>query len=254
MKQRITTSKSKFRTLRNVFILGSLSLFLGSCSSDDDGFQNANGNAAKKYITKVSVHNQDEGTTNTATVSYDSNGRVTSATDGAQTRYFFYDDNGNLEKISGNGDNLETGEVVGEIQNAYEIGNVLDFDDKGNPTVLELYGEDNYGNDATFTATLTYDSKPFTYYYTLDAAGIIDVLYDVRLQFYMPEKIRKARELLPVNNPTKGIVKDEQGNEVLRVTVDYQYDEDNYPDTAQMVTIDDEGYVETSTIVYTYKH
>lgn len=241
--------------LGKILILGSLGLLLVSCNKKDDDFNDANGSVVKKYISQVTVHNQTNGSTNIATVSYDSKGKVTSVSEGSQTKYFSYDDNRNLERVSGNGEKLERGEVVGEIQNAYEIGNVLQFDNKGNPTVLELYDKDySYGSDTTYIATLTYDDKPFTCYYTLDAAGIIDVLYDVRLQFHMPEKIRKARELLPLNNPIKGIVKDKQGNEVLRVTVDYHYDKDNYPDTASMLVVNDEGRAETSTIVYIYKN
>src|SRR5699024_5099592 len=109
-------------------------------------------------------------------------------------------DNGDLKRISGGGDNIVTSEIINEIHKGYEIGDVLQFDAKGNPTVLELYGEDYYGNREIATAELSYDEKPFTFYYTFDAAGIIDVLYDVRLQFYAPQEIVLAKKLLPVNN------------------------------------------------------
>ena len=118
---------------------------------------------------------------------------------------------------------------------------------------MELYDEDYNGNQITNTATLTYDDKPFTFYYTLDAAGIIDVLNDVRLQFYAPEEIIMAKKLLPVNNPIKAIIKDESNQEVGSVSVDYNYDEDNYPTTASVTSIDDQDYVESYNVNYEYK-
>ena len=224
-----------------------------SCSSDSDGFEDANKDAAKKYVKRIITHG--EGETNMSEISYDSKGRVTSATSDNQTKYFSYNDdsNGGLNKVSGEGDNLMTSEIINEIHDAYEIGDVLEYDQKGNPIVLELYDEDYDGNQTTHIATITYDDKPFTFYYTLDAAGIIDILYDVRLQFYAPVEIIMAKKLLPVNNPVKAIIKDDSNQEINSITVDYNYDEDDYPVTTSVVTIDDEGYAESYNVTYEYK-
>ena len=101
-----------------------------SCSSDSDGFEDANKDAAKKYVKRIITHG--EGETTMSEISYDSKGRVTSATSDNQTKYFSYNDdsNGGLNKVSGEGDNLMTSEIINEIHDAYEIGNVLKYDRK----------------------------------------------------------------------------------------------------------------------------
>src|SRR5690606_23537174 len=124
-----------------------------------------------------------DGEHNISTVNYDGSGKVISASDGDRTKYFTYDQNGDLNKISGEGSNLMMGEVLGTIHDAYEIGDVVQNDSNGNPTVIELYSYDDWGDRITHKAHLSYDDKPFTFYYTLDAAGIIKVLSDTRLNF-----------------------------------------------------------------------
>ena len=234
-------------------LLLAISCFTISCSSEEDGFDEANQNAAKKYVKKIIT--TGEGESNLSEISYDSQGRVTSATSDNETKYFSYsdDEDGGLNKVSGGGENLMTNEIISEIKDAYEIGEVLQYDKNGNPTVLELYEEDYEGNQTTNTATITYDDKPFMFYYTLDAAGIIDVLYDVRLQFYAPEEIIIAKKLLPVNNPVRAIIKDDSNQEIGSISLDYNYDEDNYPETTTVISIDDEGYVESYDVVYQYR-
>lgn len=243
-------ANSKLGLLKNLMVVFALGLFISSCSSDD-GFEDANGNAAKKYITKIVTNG--EGQITISTVNYDSQGKVTSAASGDDTKFFTYGQDGSLSKISGNGDNIMTSEVIGEIQAAYEIGDVLEFDLKGNPTLLELYEEDYQGNQTTRTAEIIYDDKPFAFYYTLDAAGIIDILNDVRLQFYAPPEIMMAKKLLPVNNPIKAIIRDDLNQEVGTISVGFSYDEDNYPITASVVSIDNDGYGESYNLTYEYK-
>ncbi|WP_026914221.1 hypothetical protein [Christiangramia portivictoriae] len=230
-----------------------ISFFTISCSSEDDGFEEANENAAKRYVTKIITTGEGESTV--SEINYDSQGRVISASSDNETKFFSYNDNGDgsLSKVSGGGDNIMTDEIIGEIQEAYEIGDVLQYDKNGNPSVLELYDEDYEGNQIISIATITYDDKPFTFYYTLDAAGIIDVLYDVRLQFYAPQEIVMAKKLLPVNNPVRAIITDESNQEIGSITVDYNYDEFNYPETTTVVAIDDEGYAESYNVIYQYR-
>ncbi len=224
-----------------------------SCSSEDDGFDDANQDAAKKYVKRIIT--TGEGESNVSEINYDSQGRVTSATSDNQSRFFSYNDEGDggLKKVSGDGDNIITNEIISEIQEAYEIGDVLQYDERGNPTVLELYDEDYDGNQITNIATIAYDDKPFTFYYTLDAAGIIDVLYDVRLQFYAPEEIVMAKKLLPVNNPVRAVIKNESNQEISTISVNYNYDSEGYPETTSVISIDDEGYAESYSVVYEYR-
>ena len=250
MKTKTITSKSSFERAKNLILILTIGFFTFSCSSDD-GFEDANGNAAKKYITKIIAQTGNEITV--SKVVYNNEGRVVSASLGDDTRYFSYNDNGRLEKVAGGGENIFTSEVISEIYDIYEIGDVLEFDQKGNPTVLKLYDTDFYGNQITNMAYLTYDEKPFAYYYTMDAAGIIDVLYDVRFRFIAPPEIVMAKKLLPVNNPVKAIIKNNSDQEIRSISVNYIYDENNYPKTASVVSIDDEGYAESYDLTYEYR-
>ncbi|UPQ80040.1 hypothetical protein M0M57_04190 [Flavobacterium azooxidireducens] len=232
-----------------VFVFAS---FLISCSSDD-GFENANGSVDKKYVTKTTT--TGNGDSNVSTVTYDTNKKVLTASDGEQIKYFTYRSDGSLEKISGGGDNLFTSEVISTIYDAYEIGDILQYDSNGNPTVLELYEDDYWsGERYVYTATISYDDKPFTFYHTLDAAGIIDVLNSTQLNFGMapssPEIIM-AKLLLPVNNPYRAIIKDEDNVEIGRVEVSYNYGTDKYP-ISSTVVINDDGYVDQYSVLYEY--
>ena len=244
-------NRFNFKLAKSVALAVCLGLFIVSCSSNDDGFNDANGNVAKKYITKITT--QGEGNTSVSTIAYNNEGKVLSASTDNDTKYFTYFDDGRLKKVSGGGENILTSEVVNEIHAAYEIGNVLAYDSKGNPTVLELYDVDYYGNQVIHTAQLSYDTKPFSFYHTLDAAGIITVLYDVRLQFYTPAEIIMAKKLLPVYNPVSAVIKDNSNHEIGSISVNYNYDNDNYPTTATVISINDEGYASSYTVSYQYK-
>ncbi len=249
MKTKIT--QLNFKLAKSVALVVSFGLFVVSCSSNDDGFDDANGNVAKKYISKIIT--QGEGDTSVSTIAYNNEGKVLSASTDNDTKYFSYFDDGRLKKISGGGDNILTSEIISEIHAAYEIGNVLAYDSKGNPTVLELYDVDYNGNQVIHTAQLTYDNKPFTFYHTLDAAGIIAVLYDVRLQFYTPAEIIMAKKLLPVYNPIKAVIIDNSNHEIGSINVNYNYDNDNYPTSATVISLDDEGFASSYNVTYQYK-
>jgi len=240
--------------MRKILLFISLGLFAISCSSDDDGFADANGNVAKKYITKMT--SSGEGQTNISTVVYNTEGKVISASDGEKTKHFSYDNNGNLSKISGGGSSLLMSEVFNTIYEGYNIGDVLQYDSKGNPSIIELYEDDYWsGERIVHTATISYDDKPFAFYYTLDAAGIIEVLNNTRLNFsdiMATPEIIMAKLLLPVNNPYKAIVKDENNQEILSVDVSYNYGEDKYPNSATVI-VNEEGYVESYSTTYEYK-
>lgn len=226
-----------------------------SCSDDSSDSNDNNNNGNKKYITHVNVTSSniaDE--PGHLTVVYDANGRVTSASDGEETSVFAYQ-NGSLANISGTNDVLTTSELFANPYNGYEYGEVLDYDNNGNPVEVRLFDKDWEGTIiAEYTATITYDQKPNTFYATLEAAVIIDVLADVDLNFSatpQSEELIKAKMLLPKNNPTKIVVKDDAGQVVSQVVADYVYN-GNYPTTATFTqTGNGETYLYTAT--YTYK-
>jgi len=208
-----------------------------SCNSDD-GFKDANGNAAKRYLTKATTNGTNF--SNVSTVTYDANKKVLTASDGETIKSFIYTNNGDLDRIVGGGESLFSSEVLGVIHDAYEIGKVLQYDSKGNPTVLELIDyDDYYGEMNIYTATISYDDKPFMFYYTMEAAGIVKVLKDTRLNFSsVPSspQIVMAKMLLPVNNPIRAIIRDDNNVEKARVDVTYSYDSTNYPTSSNVVS------------------
>ncbi|MFL9844238.1 hypothetical protein [Flavobacterium rhizosphaerae] len=242
--------KNKFFSALAAFSL----LALASCS-DDDSSSTIDG-SAKMYIKTVSVVSSDDNFEgSTLTVNYDGEGKVTSATDGDETSYFAYQ-NGNLQNISGASDVLAVADFTNSAQDAYEVGEVLDYDNNGNPVKLRLFERDYDGSIyEEYVGELTYEDKPNLFYYTLEAAGIIDVLNDVELNFSatpQSQELVKAKMLLPVNNPKKLVIKYTNGEVKGQVVADYVYNSDNYP-TSATFTSSGEGDTEITTIVYTYK-
>ncbi|KAF2518355.1 hypothetical protein E0W68_10055 [Flavobacterium salilacus subsp. salilacus] len=230
------------------------------CSDDDssDNFNGVNGDTAKRYITKVvATANEESLQTETLIVTYNADGTVNTASDGTETNLFSYE-GGELTTITGSGDNLIVNDVMNTVYDGYEVGEVLEYDNAGNPTKLRLFERDYDGSIyASYTATITYDAKPNPYFYTLEAAGIIDVLDNVELNFSMTpqaEEIVLAKKLLPVNNPSKVIIRDEDTNEVTgQVTAVYQYNSDNYPVIVEITEKDRYNDIYTYTAAYTYK-
>ena len=238
--------------MKKLFLLTVLLVLSASCSNDD-GFEEANGQVAKKYLTKAITNGDNQ--THMYEISYNSDGNVNTISNGTSIRSFIYD-SGNLTNIAGEGDDLIMNEVYNTIYDGYEIGQVLQYDEKGNPIKLELYDYDWQNNQEIFIANITYDQKPFMFYYTLDAAGIIEVLNNTRLNFsFVPTapEIIMAKLLLPVNNPVGATINNENGNEVGRVTVSYDYDSDNYPNSPLVTTVED-GYVNSYTVNYEYRN
>lgn len=228
-----------------------------SCSDDSsDSFDDANGDTAKKYIKNITTTSSANGADPvTLTFSYDSAGKITSASDGTDTHYFAYE-GGSLAHISGNGDALHVPNLLTSPQDGYEVGDVLDYDSKGNPVKVRIFERDWDGTIyQEYTGEITYEDKPNPYYYTLDAAGIIDVLDDMDLNFSMTqqsEELIKAKKLLPVNNPKKVVIKDEEGNIKKTVVTNYVYGSDDYPVSATATETSEYGtWIYTTT--YTYK-
>lgn len=245
--------------MKKKLILASLlfAVFASSCSdSSSDEFDNGNAGAAQKYLKTLTITPTDgsDSPSNFA-VNYDSSGRVSSITDGVQSNFFVYQ-NSNLANITGEGEPFMISELYQAPYEAYEIGEVLNYDSKGNPTDIRLFQENRYdGEIEEFTAKVTYDTAPNTFFYTLKAAGIIDVLDNVELNLNMqslPPEIIKAKLLLPVNNPTKVVIKNASGSVVSTTQTDYVYTADKYPTSATITETSEEG-VSILAVAYTYK-
>ena len=234
---------------KSLIILLSLSLFTLSCSEDSvaDEFDNANGNVQEKLIESISIISaQDSQENKNISLSYTSDGLLNTISDGIETSIFVYDDNDNLSNITGGGnDNLNIEELYESPYDAFETGEVIQYDDNGNPKKIEFYEEEyNYNTDSyytkIYTAEISYDNTHNPYFYTLEAGGIIEVLDDVQLNFSMNPQIPEivqARLLFPVNNPSQLIYKNEEGEIIYTINVNYSYDNENYPTSATVTAV-----------------
>lgn len=247
--------------MKNKFLTALAALTLvgfTSCSDDSsDSFDDANGDVAKKYIKNITTTSSASGTEpTTLTFSYDTAGKITSASDGQSTHIFAYQ-NGNLTNISGgDGDVLHIPDLLSSPQDGYEVGDVLEYDSKGNPVKVRVFERDWDGTIyQEYNGEITYEDKPNPYYYTLEAAGIIEILDNMDINFSMTpqsEELIKAKKLLPVSNPKKVVIKDEDGNIKKTVVTNYVYNADNYPTSATATETSEYGtWIYTTT--YTYK-
>lgn len=217
-----------------------LIVLLGCSDSSSDEFNDANPDAVARYIETISIVSaQDASENTTITVNYDANGRVSNVTDGVDTSLFVYS-NGELSNISGQGENLNVEELYESPYDAFETGIVNQYDSNGNPVNITFYEyEYDWQTDTeeqvAYTAVVSYDSNPNPYFYTLDAAGIIDALDQVDLNFSVnvtsPEIIQ-ARALFPLNNVSSITYRDEDGNVVYEIEADYVYNSVDYPTSA----------------------
>ncbi len=247
--------------LNTLFIFSAIFIFWSCEKSTSDEFNDANGNVKIKLIKTISIVSaQNTAENKVITFSYDSSFRLNTVTDGDQTSVFVYENN-KLATITGQNDNLTIEELYQSPYDAFDTGDVLQYDSKGNPIKL-LFKEEKYdyntGNYVIFdyTADVSYDEEHNPYYYTLEAGGLIEVMDDVKFNFspnaQNPE-IVLARKLLPLNNPSKLIYKNEDGSIVSQVLIDYVYDQDNYPTQATITATSlESGDTSVYTASYSY--
>ena len=233
---------------KSLIALLCISLFTLSCSEDSvsDEFNDANGNVQVKLIESISIVSaQDSQENKNILLSYTSNGLLNTITDGIETSIFVYDNNNDLSNITGEGDNLSIEELYESPYDAFETGEVIEYDDNGNPRKIEFYEEEyDFNTDSyitkNYTAEISYDDTHNPYFYTLEAGGIIEVLDGVELNFSMnpqvPE-IVQARLLFPVNNPSQIIYKNEEGEIIYTINVNYVYNNENYPTSATVTAV-----------------
>ena len=248
--------------------LSILCLVLIATTSCDDStsneFMDANPDAVARYIktiTIVSAQNNEEDTT--ITINYDANNRVSSITDGTETSLLVYE-NDQLANVTEGGETMNVEDLYESPYDAFETGEVINYDNNGNPQNLRFYEteydwETNSDVTTEYRAEIIYDAKPNPYFYTLQAAGAIHVMDNVDLNFDMNgvADIVQARMLFPLNNITKINYRDLDGNLLSDVTADFVYNSDNYPTSATVtgVNYDDIEGDETSiySITYTYR-
>jgi len=245
-----------------IFMLA-LMAFTNCNDSASDEFDDANPDAVARYIETievVSAQNADENTM--LSVTYDANNRVTAISDGEDSSIFVYNNN-ELAQISGQGDNLNIEELYESPYDAFETGEVTDYDDNGNPKTIKFFEyEYDFENDVEvmveYTAEVSYDANPNPYFYTMDAAGIIDVLDNVDVNLTMntsSDEAVAARMLLPLNNITRITYRDDEGNLLYDINADYVYNDVDYPVSGTVSGIEYyenfEGETETETNIYT---
>ena len=225
---------------------------MGCKKDSEDEFNDANGTVPEKLIKKVNIINKDDPTHNyTYTVNYDGENRVSSYTDGESSSFLNFDQNGNLNSITDEYETINMSELYQAPYDAFESGDVIEYDNNGNPALIEVW-KDGFGSEL-LNGEIIYDPNPNPYFYTLKAAGIIEVLDRVDLNFgYNVPSIVKARKLLFFNNPRAMIFKNTEGMTEYESQVTYEYDNDGYPIKAGIIAISLEG-TSNYEVYYTYK-
>ena len=248
------------RSIKHLLLFSSVAILNFSCDdSTSDEFEEVNGKVETKLISSIdvaSVENSDD--SSSIIFSYNSELPLNSIFDGTETTNFIYED-GNLANVSGNVDNGNVEELYESPYDAFETGQVEQYDENGNPSVIKFIEYDyDYmtGEEEVvyYTAEISYDDKPNPFYKTAEAAGLIDVMDQIRLNFAaapQAEEIVRAKALFPNNNPSQVLYKNEEGEIEYTINMSYTYDGD-YPTTATVSTVseysdENETYVTTFT-------
>ena len=242
-----------------------LTLLIVACSGDSvsEEFDNTNGNVQEKLISSIAlISNQDSQENGVISLSYNSDGSLNTINNGTETQIFIYNDNNELTNVSGGGDNLNVLELYESPYEVFETGEVVVYDDNGNPQEIEFYEEEpvyvggfiSYYVTKIYTAEITYDNTHNPYFYTLKAAGIIGVLDGVQLDIgvnaQLPE-IVQARMFFPLNNPSRINYKNEEGQILFTTNVNYVYDDENYPTSATITNVGNDE-VTTYSAIFQY--
>ncbi|RZJ71260.1 hypothetical protein [Flavobacterium sp.] len=230
-----------------------VSSLLTACGSDDNPSPVT---STEKYIASVQTFSSDDDP-QSLTVTYNAQGKVTGVNDGSESHGLNYASNGDLDNVTGS-DPFSISELYQDPYNGYEIGDVVAYDSKGNPTELRLFERDYDGTIIEeYKGFITYDSEPNPFYYTLKAAGIIEVLENVQLNFSsapQSEELIMAKKLLFVNNPKTFVVKHQNGTIASQVTASYTYDADGYATSGVFNSSNEEGESSSSSATYTYRN
>ncbi len=241
--------------MRIITILLSLlfvTLFYSSCNkSMEEEFEEKNTSLVEKELSTIQILVDNEDYV-TFTFHYDNSGKITSLTDNMEAILIFdYDANDNLSSIELDGGITNMVDILTMTHDAYEVGNVYEYDQVGNPIEIQYYDGGLEGEELYLE--IVYSDTPNPYFYTFKAAGIIDVLDQTNLNFGpTTPAIIKARELMPVNNIRSILVKELDGSRVSEVQINYKYDQDKYPQSADVIAFNTDEFTNFS-ILYTYK-
>lgn len=248
------------RSIKHLLLFSSVAILNFSCDdSTSDEFEEVNGKVETKLISSIDVASAENSDDSSSIIfSYNSELQLNSIFDGTETTNFIYED-GNLANVSGNVDNGNVEELYESPYDAFETGQVEQYDENGNPSVIKFIEYDyDYmtGEEEVvyYTAEISYDDKPNPFYKTAEAAGLIDVMDQIRLNFAaapQAEEIVRAKALFPNNNPSQVLYKNEEGEIEYTINMSYTYDGD-YPTTATVSTVseysdENETYVTTFT-------
>lgn len=238
-------------------ILGVLTLsvlsFVG-CSSDDNNSSIPKPNEHVKYLATITGYNVNDPSDKTITAfNYSDKNKLVSLNmyevgyeNEADTFDFIYGKDGRLEQATDGYKPLLVSTGLGFKDEAYKIGKVVAYDSNANPAKLQVYydeyNEKTHKNETKQgTVTIKYDNKPFFAFHTLRAAGVIQALDGVKLNFNAPTEapqLKLAKELLPNTNPINVVFYLEDGTELTNSTITYTYDNEGYPTEFTVVHID----------------
>jgi len=252
--------------LKFLSIFALAAILCTACDDDSttDEFMDQNPNAVARLITNIDVVSaQDVNENSNIEITYDSDNRVTNISEGIDAALLAYED-GDLANIASDGDNFAIEELYESPYDAFETGEVINYNNDGNPIALRFF-ETEYDWDTNsditteYRADIEYDDKPNPYFYTIQAAGGIEIMDNVELNFSAnpsAPQIVQARLLFPSKNIKKITYKDINGNLLAEVVADFAYNSDNYPTsgTVTATEYDDEDGNETSiySLTYTY--
>lgn len=245
-------------------IIFSISI-LTSCNEESvsDDFEEVNGDVAVKLMESISVSDaEDSSDYTTVTMYYTNDGKLNTISDGSETTVFVYDNDNKLTRITSDGDNLNMEELYESPYDAFDTGEVVEYDDNNNPKKIEFLVEeciDDYWCDEyevkIYTAELSYDDAHNPFYHTFNAGGIIDVLDNVELNFGSSQspEIVKVKDLFPMNNLSQIIYKNEEGEPLVSLNINFSYDDENYPTSATITAVDiEESEQSVSSVIFTY--
>ena len=247
------------------FLIVSTISILTSCNEESvsDDFEEVNGDVAVKLMESISVSDAEDSSDNTTvTMYYTNDGKLNTISDGSETNVFVYDNDNKLTRITSDGDNLNMEELYESPYDAFDTGEVVEYDDNNNPKKIEFLVEeciDDYWCDEyevkIYTAELSYDDAHNPFYHTFNAGGIIDVLDIVELIFGSSQSpdIVKVKDLFPMNNLSQIIYKNEEGESLVSLNINFSYDDENYPTSATITAVDiEESEQSVSSVIFTY--
>ena len=251
--------KNSAKLLALVF---SLSYIFGcQSSSSAEEFEEANGgDVARKLVKTFNIVSSQNSTDNQSIeLTYTTDGKLNTIANDGGTSIFVYDNSGSLETITGTNSNLDVADVYQSPYDAFDQGEVLEYDQNSNPYRILFYDEEYDYNTHTYVtreyiAEITYDDAPNPFFHTLEAGGIIDVLDQTQLNFsanpQSPDLVQ-ARLLLPLNNPSQIVYRDENDQVAYTINFNYVYDADNYPTSATITAV---GNSESNVFSATYTY